>query len=47
MARILRLFTPQPGKQITCREYRLHIEQSQYHMPPYLELSRHISFSNI
>ena len=47
MAKIIRLFTSLPDRQITRREYLLHIEQSQYHMPQYLELSRHMSFSNI
>ena len=48
MARLIKLFIPDGNKQqMSHQKYQRHIKQSQYHMPPYLELSRPISFSNI
>lgn len=47
MAKLINLLTPNrvSVNQMTRRDYNQHIEQTQYHMPAYLELSRHISIN--
>lgn len=49
MARLIKLLMPNHMKnpQMTFDEYHQHIEQTQYHAPRYLELSRYVSFSQI
>ncbi|MGL1919469.1 MAG: hypothetical protein OCD03_00425 [Hyphomicrobiales bacterium] len=49
MTKIIQLLSPNriKNQQMTRQEYQQHIEHSQYHMPAYLALSRHISIINL